>query len=157
MTGILDCGRDGKNYPISDKILACSLPKRPPAIQTAILYGFGDVIRMDVRTGLQIGNGAGDLENAVKRSGRKTEFIDGRFQQPPGGIIDFAMGFDVTAAHAGVAMKFGPAKAFSLNLPGGGHSPANCSRRLGLGFGHQVLMGYGGYLYMDVNAVQQRS
>jgi len=80
-------------------------------IQVAVLNGLGDVIHQNIGFAFQVGDGAGDLEHAVKGAGRKAQFVDGRFQQRPGRRIDVAVGFDMAAAHLGVAVEFGSGKS----------------------------------------------
>jgi len=80
------------------------LLKLTPPIQIAVLNGFRNMINPDRLFGLQIRNGSGDFQNTVKRPGGQAQLVDGRLQQAAGGIVDLAMGFDVAAAHLGVAV-----------------------------------------------------
>ena len=95
--------------------------KLPAAVQVAVLDGFGDVSGTDIRRFFQIGDGAGNFQDAVIGPGGQPQLVDGRFQQGAGNIVDTAVFFDVTVAHAGVTENFGARQPLGLNLAGGGH------------------------------------
>lgn len=94
-------------------------------IQIAVLDSFGDVVDLDILFAFQIRYRAGDLQYAVKGAGGKTELVDGRLQQAARGVVDFAVGFDVAAAHFSVAVDLAAGKALGLNPAGGRHPPAD--------------------------------
>ena len=54
-----------------------SLERGVTAIQLAILDGFGDLGRRRLGQLVEIGDGAGDLENAVATSSAEAEALDG--------------------------------------------------------------------------------
>ena len=95
--------------------------KLPAAVQVAVLDGFGDVSGTDIRRFFQIGDGAGNFQDAVIGPGGQPQLVDGRFQQAAGNIVNPAVFFDVTIAHAGVAENFGARQSLRLNPAGGGH------------------------------------
>ena len=51
----------------------------------------------------------------VKRPSRKTQLINGRLQQHGDLCVDAAKGFNLPAAHLGIAIDFGAPKSFALN------------------------------------------
>jgi hypothetical protein len=74
-------------------------------VQTAVLYGFGDVFHGDVAAAGKVGDGAGDLENAAVSAGGQAQLVDGGFQKTLRVLADTTEAFDVAASHLGVAME----------------------------------------------------
>jgi hypothetical protein len=69
---------------------------------------------------LQVGDGAGNFQDAVVGAGGKAEFVDGGFEQIVRGVVDAAVFFYVAAAYLGIAVYFCSFKPFGLHAAGGG-------------------------------------
>ena len=101
--------------------LAGRLTLRPIiAIQTAILDGFGEVLGGDGGGMIEVGDGAGDLEDAVVGAGGEAHAADGHFEGAFAGVVE----------SAGVLHG---ARLF--------HAGADLARRLGRGYAAQLLEG----------------
>src|ERR1700730_9730277 len=90
------------------------------AVQGAVLDGFAEVAGLDIFVGVEVGDGAGDFEDAVVGAGGKTEAGDGVLEQ------FFAVGVDGTifSDHFGEHLRVGidflvGAVAFGLAVAGG--------------------------------------
>ena len=64
-------------------------------IQAAVLDGFGNVGRPDVRRAFKVGNGAGNFQNAGVGPGRKPELINCSFKQSARCLINLAERFQM--------------------------------------------------------------
>src|SRR5581483_9314087 len=60
------------------------------AIEAAILYRFGEVLCGDAGGVVEIGDGAGDLQNAIVRAGAEAQFAHGQFQRALTGVVQRA-------------------------------------------------------------------
>ena len=52
------------------------------AVEVAVANGFHDVVLLDTRSGLEVGDGAGNLEDAVIGTGTHVHHGDGCFTNP---------------------------------------------------------------------------
>jgi hypothetical protein len=73
---------------------------------------------LDIGGMIEIGQRAGDFQNAIVGSGTQAHFSHGMFQVPPGVVSNLAMAADLPGRHLGVAINVLPAKTFLLQLPG---------------------------------------
>ena len=55
---------------------------------------------------LQVGDGAGNFQDAVVGAGGKAELVNGGFEQVVRGVVDAAVFSYVAAAHLGIAVYF---------------------------------------------------
>ena len=79
----------------------------------------------DVFDPLEVGDGAGDLEDAGIGAGGEAELVDGLFQKGLGALPDLAVFFQVPGGHLGVAVNAPAGQALALNLPGPVHPGFN--------------------------------
>lgn len=81
----------------------------PPqlAVEGAVLDGFADVVGVDVLDAGEVGNGAGDFQDAVVGAGAQVVLGHGVLEQGGGGIVHGAVGLEFAGSHAGVAGDFG--------------------------------------------------
>src|SRR5213594_4417987 len=86
-----------------------TLPQ-PSPVQTAVLNRLADVLRLEVGRPLEVGEGAGDLENPVIRPRGQGEPRDRRAQQGVGAVRHAAEDADVPRRHVGVGVDARPAR-----------------------------------------------
>ena len=84
----------------------CSNPKLP--VEGPVLDGLGDVLGLDAGGAGQIGDGAGDLQDAVVGPGAEMQFADRHLEHVLGVRRQGAVFLDVFRAHRGVAVHFPP-------------------------------------------------
>ena len=128
------------------------------SVERTVLNRFRDVVAGNpFRTG-QIGNCAGNFQDAVISAGAEVQVGHGEFQQLHRRLIQDAVAFYLTAAHAGVAGDFGLLpKARMLALARSDHPLANLRGRLaGLLAGDLVKL-HRRHFDVQVNAVEQRA
>lgn len=101
-----------------------SATREPP-----VLDGFGDVGGADIVAPGQIGDGAGDFEDAVPGTGRQIELRRGLFEQFAAGLVRLAAGVDFLRVEAGVGL------GLAGGLPGQGSFDPGAHRRRGLSLG----------------------
>src|SRR5260370_27339505 len=75
------------------------------AIQGAVLDGFGDVLGFDGRSFFDVGDGAGDFEDAVVGAGAESLLGHGALEQAFAVGGKFAEGADVAGGDLGAATK----------------------------------------------------
>ena len=106
-------------------------------------------------TGIEIGQGAGDPQDAVKCARRQAELVDRGRQQCTTLFRQGAMGLYAFLTKAGVCN----ALAIVLYLPGG--QDARTYRRAGFRCAiqsqQQLLVGQAGHLDLDIDAITQRT
>ena len=105
----------------------------------------------------QVGDGAGDLEDAGVGPGREAELVDGLFQKSLGAIPDLTIFFQKAGGHLGVAVDALAGKALALVLPGLVHSSLDDLRVLAGGFAGQVPVTNGRDFNVDIDAVHERA
>jgi len=113
--------------------------------------------RLYIGEALEVGNGSGNLKNPVVGTGGQSQFIDGRFQQRSGIIIDLAVFLDVTAAHLGVGVNLGSGKPFGLDSASRGRPFADVFRGLCFPLFSKILVGDGRNLHVDIDPIQKRT
>ncbi len=86
------------------------------AIQTAVLNRFRDVFGLEIHRIFQIGDGAGDFENAVVSAGAQALLRHGAFEQAFAVGGEFAEAANVAGVHLGVAVEFFAALCESFEL-----------------------------------------
>jgi hypothetical protein len=119
-------------------------------IQTPVLHRFGEVFGSDGGGFIQVGDGAGDFENAVVGAGGEAHPTDRHFERALAGIVECADLADIAGRHAGVVES-----ARALYGAGLFHAGADFRRRLGSGIATQFLKGDGWNLDVDIDAVEQ--
>ena len=77
---------------------------------------------MYVRAAVQIGNRAGDLEDAVVGAGREPQAVGDQLQHAVAGSVKFAVFLDEARRHLGVTVDFGAFVSFQLYLSRTCHS-----------------------------------
>ena len=73
-----------------------------PAVEGPVLDGLADMVGGDAFAGGEVGDGAGDFEDAVVGAGAEVEVLHGVAEHFEGGIVDGAEFFDLAVRHAGV-------------------------------------------------------
>ncbi len=76
-------------------------PKIP--VQCAEVDGFEEVIGGDVWVGGEVGEGAGDLEDAVVGAGREVHLVHGVFEEVAAVVVEGGVEFHDAGRHGGVA------------------------------------------------------
>ena len=76
------------------------------AVEAAVLDGFGDVFGFEVGGVFEVGDGAGDFQNAVVGAGAQALLGHCTFEQALAIGRQFAERADVAGGHLGVAVKF---------------------------------------------------
>ena len=74
------------------------------AVEGAVGDGFADVAGEDVGGGVEVGDGAGDAEDAVVGAGRHVVAVHSGAQEAHGGVVEAAMLAQHLAGHLGVAV-----------------------------------------------------
>lgn len=95
---------------------------RPP-IQAAVLNSLRDVRRVDTLASVQVGDGAGELENAGDGTGGELQAFEGGVEQLAGSGFEDAVTIQVLSVHGGVG-RGGAAGAEALPLDGTGGESA---------------------------------
>ena len=75
-----------------------------PPIETAILNRFRQMLLADMLGAFEIGDGAGDLEDARVAAGGEAEALGDEFEEAVAGFVRFAMLADEARRHLGVAV-----------------------------------------------------
>lgn len=86
-------------------------------VQTPVLYCLSIVLFANCITPVEIGNGAGHLEDTSIGAGRETEAVGDQLQHAVAAGVQFAIFLDGAGGHLGVAVDFGPLVALELDLP----------------------------------------
>ena len=120
------------------------------AVEAAVLDGFGKVLGGDGGGFIEVGDGAGNFEDAVVGAGGEAHASDGHFEGALAGIVESADFADVAGGHAGVVESAGALYGAGLFDAG-----ANLGRRLGGGIAAQFLEGDGWDFDVDIDAVQE--
>lgn len=109
-------------YPISPQEvhLPPSLPPLP--VQRSVLNRFGHVGGIDRLFPGQVGDGAGQFEDAVMGTGGEAQGVEGLFQEVSRLPIQLAVGAYMGWGHGGVMKDAGSLVAFRLDGVGRGDS-----------------------------------
>ena len=133
-------------------------PRPQLPVQTPVLDGLADVFRPDSLRALQVGDGAGDLQDAVVRPGAEAQLVDGGLQQLPARVVHLAKLPDILALHVSIGEHLPVlAEPRQLLFPGGLHPFPDPDGGLPLPVAGQFGELHGRHLDMDVDPVQQRS
>src|ERR1035438_7382189 len=76
-------------------------------VEAAVLDSFGEVLGGDGGGFVEIGDGAGDFEDAVMGAGGEAHTADGHFEGALAGIVESADFADIAGWHAGVVESAG--------------------------------------------------
>ena len=83
----------------------------------------------NVGRGAEVGDGAGDFDEAEVGAGGEGVLVDGLFEEEVGGRLQVGEFFEVGDFHIGVGVNMGERmEAVGLNLAGGGDPGANYGR-----------------------------
>ena len=106
------------------------------AVEVAVGDGFHDVVVEDVGAGLEVGDGAGDFEDAVVGPGTHVHAFHGVAQLLQAGGVGLGVLVEQGRGHLGVAVDAGfVLEATLLQHPGGDDALADGSRGLARGLG----------------------
>src|SRR6266581_7492481 len=129
---------------------------QPAPIEAAILNRLAHMLRLQVRHAVEVGDGAGDLEDSVIGPRGQGEPRDRRAEQGVGAVRHAAEGADVARRHVGVGVDAYPAREpLPLRRPGPVNPLPHRLARLAAPLVRQRAIFYGGYLQMDVDAIEQ--
>jgi hypothetical protein len=126
---------------------------RPP-VQRSVLNRLGQMLLADLFAAGEVGNGAGDFEDAGVGAGGETEAVGDHLHQFLSGLVEGAELSDLARFHGGVADCAATGETFPLDLPGSFHSGADGGggfsiRRIG-----KILIGHLGNFHLQVDTVQ---
>ena len=105
----------------------------------------------------EVGDGAGDLEDAVIGAGREVELLHCLLQQIAEGGVERTMVADQGMRHPGVGGDFRVREANLLAFAGGLHPGAHDRGELALLLGAQIAHRYRGGLNVQIDPVEQRT
>src|SRR5512146_2714032 len=88
------------------------------SVEGAVLDGFADVVDGDLLGGFEVGEGAGDAEDAVVGAGGELEVLDGEAEQVLGGLVELAEVLGVAGGHIGIAAGARAEEALGLAAAG---------------------------------------
>src|SRR3989442_1025991 len=129
---------------------------QPPPVEAAVLNGLAHMLRLEVRRTLQVGEGAGDLENPVIGPGRQREPRDRRAQPRVGAVRYATERADVARGHVRVGIDAQPVREpLPLRRARPVHPLPHGLARLAAALVRQRAVLHGGHLEMDVDAVEQ--
>ena len=120
--------------------------------------GFADVVRGDAVAGCQIGDGAGDFENAVVGTGAEVEILHGMAEHFEGGVVEGAEFFDLAVRHPGIGGGFSlTGEPVFLDTTRLKNAIEDFCGRLGRAATRELLECHGRRFDMDVDAVEERA
>lgn len=105
----------------------------------------------------EVGDGAGDLEDAIVGAGGKVELLHGLLQEVAERVVDGAVLARLPVTHAGVAGGGRTSEAGDLAVAGQAHAFADGGGGFALGGGAEFVDGEGGSLDVEVDAVEERT
>src|ERR1017187_9097692 len=120
------------------------------AVEAAVLDGFGEVLGGDGGGFIEVGDGAGNFEDAVVGPGGEAHASDGDFAVALAGIVESADFADIAGGHAGVVESAGALYGAGLLDAG-----ADFGGRLGGGIAAQFLEGDGWDFDVDIDAIEE--
>ena len=129
------------------------------SVQRAILDRFANVVGGDVFGIGEVGDGAGDLEDAIVSAGAEVQLGHGHLHHAFGGFVEGAMALEELGGHAGVAADLGIlGEALALDVARFFHALADGGGGLaGSSFAGDVPIRHGGDFDVDVDAVEERA
>ena len=128
-----------------------------PPIQTPVLNRLSQVLLADMLGVLEIGDGAGDLENPAVAAGGEAEALGDEFEEAVASFVRLAMFADEARRHLRVAVDAAGAEAFFLNRAAGFYSQGNHFRRFGVGTIDKIEIFDGWDFDLDVDAIEERA
>lgn len=143
------------------QLAACGLLPVTP-VKTAVLNGFGHVVRRDVGCAFKVGNGPADLQDAVIRPRRKPQACHSRLQHLPAGTVKPTVAPDSLRRHVRIA-KHGwlclvaCSEAFELAFARPHHPRPDGGGVFTGRIGGQFPEMNGRNVHVNVNPVQQRA
>ncbi len=138
------------------KLQACALVGG--AVEVAVGDGFHDVVVEDVGAGLEVGDGAGDFEDAVVGPCAHVHAFHGVAKLFQAGGIGLGVFVQEGRGHLGVAVDAGfVLEAALLEHPSSDDALADGGAGLARGLGRHLVKIDGLDLNLQVNAVQQRA
>lgn len=130
------------------------------AVEGAVLDGLVEVRERDLGGILQIGNGAGDLEDPIVSAGGEVEIEHGALELLAGRGIEGTMLFDLAVKHAGIdarkSVRVGM-EALDLVLAGGGNALADGGGGFARRGGVELLDAEGRCFDMEIDPVEKRA
>ena len=133
-------------------LLSLSSPILP--VQRAVLDRLADVRGADDLAAVEVGDGAGDLHDAVIGAGGQREAVEGRSQHTVGLVVHDADLVELSGFDAGVTPDGHALKAGSLDIPRLVDPTAYLCAEFLAALGGQVVVLDRRHLDMDVDAVQ---
>jgi hypothetical protein len=130
---------------------------RQRPIERAVLDRLGDVRRGDALLAGEVGDRAGDLENARVGAGREPEALHGLLEQALALAVGLAVVAQITARHLGVREDAAALEALELAAAGRLDAGADHRRRLGGGLGGEFAEGDRGDLEVFYNGERSHS
>ena len=127
------------------------------AIQRPVLNGLVEVGGFDGIGSLQVGDGAGDLQDAVVGAGAKSEFLHRHFQHVLAILVQGAVGADQTRVHPGVAGDLAAGEPLLLDCAGVFDPAADDLGGFPRLFAGDLCVLNGRHFDMNVDAVQKRT
>ena len=112
---------------------------------------------VDLRATGQIGDGAGEFENAGVAAGGKTQFVGDLFEQGVALGVEFAEFADVASLHLTVGVQAKRDQARTLQVSGAIDPLADGAARFTRLDISEILVGDAGNLNMQVDTVKQRA
>jgi len=126
-------------------------------VHHSILDRFGDVRRTDVRIPGQVGDGPGDLEDAIVGPGAESQLGHGHLQKLFPFGADGAMPLDVLRTHLGVGIDLSAFEPPELDVTGGAHPFPDLFRAFGLDLGDDVPELDLRHLDLNIDAIEKRA
>src|SRR5690242_14050129 len=128
------------------------------AVEGAVLDGLAEVLGLEGGGGIEVGDGAGDFEDAVMGTGGEAEAGDGVFEELFAFGRDGAVLANEPGSHlrVGVGLFFG-GEALALLFTGGDDAGANGGGIFAGGWRAKLLVFHGGDFDVDINAVEKRA
>lgn len=127
------------------------------AIKTSILNGFGQMGLFDALAAGQVGDGAGDFEDAGVAAGRETEAVGDHLEQLVSGLVHDAELADVAGLHLAVGVQAVGFQSRALQLSSGLDPGADGGGGFAVDRVGEILVRHAGHLDMQVDAVEQRT
>ena len=121
------------------------------------MNGLKEMRGFDFFRGSEIGDRAGDLEDAVVGARGKAELLHRLLQQIAQGGVDRTVTADLSVSHPRVDRHFRAGEARLLAGAGGVGPDADCGGGLARPLGTKLGEGQGGGVNMDVDAVEERA
>ena len=116
------------------------------------------MVGLDLFAGCKVGNGSGNLEDAVISTGRQTQAVHGLFEQSQSLGVDLAHLAQLLGRHLGIAVDvLIVCKAFLLHFPCLDHAVTDLLTRFRSAFFGQLIDRNRCHFYVQVDPVQQRS